>query len=51
LQLGTLFVRVVVEVLAKNNLVGEGATDRERVTHHGPLRFTEQAQHLAEVMD
>src|SRR6266542_6302410 len=44
-------VGVVLEKLMKNNLIRPGATDGKRITDHGPLRFAEEAENLAQIMD
>src|SRR5437667_12843094 len=44
-------VGVIGEKFTKHNLVRPGATDGKCVANHGPLRFAEEAENLAQVMD
>ena len=48
---GHATVRVVGEKLVENDLVRPGATDREGVAHHRPLRFAKQAEDFSQIMD
>ena len=41
----------VGEKLAVHDAVVKCAADGKRVAHHGPLRFTKQAQHFAQVVN
>ena len=48
---GSCRVGIVLEELGVDDLVGEGAADRERVADDRPLRLAVEAQNLAEVVD
>jgi len=46
-----LRIGVLSKIVVKNDLVGPCAAHRKRISHHGPLRLSVEAQHFAKIVE